>query len=134
MVYRPTGEQEVSDMPEGAENFLESSEKDDIYADADLIKDGHVPRLNLANYRATLLAETLDLNTDFLGESEEQFAQYLSLTTIQQLFDENMNDPDFVQIFANKEHSDMALGAELVEAQLIVDNLVGEFATLHKEK
>ena len=55
------------------------------------------------------------------------------MTIIQLLFDENMNSPDFVEVFASEEHGDMALGKELIKAEEIVDEFVEQFAIEHRQ-
>jgi len=85
MVYWPVGKDTSVEEGEARiedEIREEYEEEHDIYSDANTIKGGNVPRLDLNEYRETLMEEAMALNDDFLDQSEEQFAQYLSLTVI----------------------------------------------------
>lgn len=112
----------------------EDPKNESIYSDNDQLKSKPADRLDLAAYKEVLMRETMDLSNDFLQQSEYQFAEYLGLTIIQKLFEQNLDSPDFIAIFASKDNTSPALGTELLKSQEIVDREVKKFNEMHTKE
>lgn len=124
------------DVDSEVKKIMEKEETRDesVYSDDEQLKSKPATRLNLGSYKESLMRETMALNDDFLSQSAYQFSEYLGLTIIQQLFEQNLDSPDFIEIFASKENNSPALGTELLQSQEIVDREVKKFNALHAEK
>ena len=85
----------------------------------------------MTKYRDSLYRELQALNEDFLSQSEYQFAEYLGLSVIQILFNQNLGDPTFIAIFARKDKKSVALGTELLKSQTYVEEEVAKFRVDH---
>ena len=93
------------------------------------------PRLVLSGeFKDSLMKQAIALKDDFLEQSQYQFAEYLGLSMIQMIFDKNIESPDFIKIFKDKNGYQPSLDEKLVNAQKIVQEKVGVFAQVHSEQ
>lgn len=103
----------------------------DYQIDGEEASNEPIPRLDLDKFEIYLQEEAQSLNSQFLAKVDQQFAEYLSLTVNQIIFDRNLASKEFLNIFRTEDEYSESLDEKAAIVSKIVDQQEIDFATDH---